>query len=557
MNDIDRILTLPVKQPVNLRQAAERLYTVYDLRRTGKVSLRDVQVEALLQLETAEGLFGAIGVGFGKTLIAALAPRVLGFDKGLLLVPAAVRPRTLEMLAAYAEDWNLPDLCVLPYSRLSEETGYAALAQRAPEVIVADEAHMLKHLDAGRTKRVLRWFREHPETRFVALSGTMMSKSILHAWHLAELALRENTPFPMDRYRRESWARVLDVPERQDEDPADESDYAGLGPLRQWAREWSGTWFSHTSGSPRQESRSAFRARLRGSVGVVVTSEARVGCSLRLERLDLSNEPTIRQANDFLKARTYDRHDGVVFESPADRWRYHSQVALGFAYRLKWPDDKPDYEWLDARNRWAREAFYALQELEPQGIDTPLQLVNAIEAGKVGGEAAFCWRTWRGVRDRVRPMNEVDWLFPAILPRVLDLAVKLVDDEPMLVWYASDAVEQRLRTMGYDVYGTGETPPETPRRKVTAVCRHCHHQGYNLQRGWALNLVLEPSSSAENWEQMIGRTHRVGQPADEVRVIIAHWSDVHRAAIKRAKEGARYVEETQGMQQRLCYGDWI
>ena len=40
-----------------------------------------------------------------------------------------------------------------------------------PDLIIADECHLLKNHKAGRTRRVTRYMREHPETKFVGVSG--------------------------------------------------------------------------------------------------------------------------------------------------------------------------------------------------------------------------------------------------------------------------------------------------------------------------------------------------------------------------------------------------
>lgn len=570
MNDLDRIINLPEKwAPTQgeIDQAHDILIDRFALRKPGSTArLRPVQVEALMEIWAAGGLFGCIGVGYGKTLITFLAPLVLRAKSPLLFVPALVLPRTREMYQDARRDWNLVPMSIQPYSQLSL-TESNLFERVVPDLILLDEAHYLQHMSSARTKRVVRFLRAHQDCRVVALSGTMLTRSVTQCWHIAEMALHDGTPFPRDRYTRDEWARILDVPKVDDPEP-EQSDWISVEPLKRWAckpRGMSpgGSGLVDLNESPRQVARACFRERLRATPGVVVTSESDVGCSLRFVELQLADDPHVRQVNELIARFINQRHDGLIFEAIVDRWRYHMQLSLGWSYRLQWPG-APDYEWIDARNTWARQSFQLLEQLENQGIDTPMQLANAIEAGRIGGDVALAWVHWKAIRDRVEPFNVVDWLYPQILDVALEQTQEATHEKdshlcqsPYLVWYGSEAVEARLRAMGLEVYGAGEVPPLTPHSRLTCLSWHCHAQGYNLQAGWAHNLILEPPSSGQVWEQMIGRTHRLGQQADEVVVKVAAWTSVQRGALKRAREEARFVEQSQGMSQRLCYADKV
>ena len=57
-------------------------------------------------------------------------------------------------------------------------------------------------------------------------------------------------------------------------------------------------------------------------------------------------------------------------------------------------------------------------------------------------------------------------------------------------------------------------------------------------------------------EQLVGRTHREGQEADEVSVDMVVACVEQWKGLRQAEADARYVEQTTGVQQKLLYADW-
>jgi len=495
------------------------------------VQLRPIQLRALGNMMDAGGLVGAIGVGLGKTLIAFLAGSVLGCRQVVVFMPAGCVAQAQRMYADYRRDWDLPPIHILSYARLSQPSGTNLLAQLRPDLIVADEAHLLKRLESARTKRIVRHFREHPTTRFVALSGTMTSRSILDYSHLAELALRERSPLPRDRYTVQAWARVLDAGET----PAG-TDWQHLAPIYR--------------GRDQQEARAAFRDRFTATPGVVCSAREELGVSLRLAHLEGIPFPTLALCNQIRD--TGRTPDGVAFATDLAEWACLRQLALGFFYGYKWPGEV-DQAWLDARNYWSSACRQWLSTDARANRDSPLLVSQAIDRGEdLPASLVGAWTDWKLAKQRPGPTTVDRWPDPEA--HALRALLRYADGNT-LIWYESDAVARWLVLNHYRVIRAGEPPPEAPDGRPVALSIRSHGQGLNLQ-AWAHNLVLEPPSSGKTWEQLIGRTHRMGQTADSVVVLIATHVPVFRRGLRKARREAEYVNQTQGQPQRLLYADY-
>jgi hypothetical protein len=82
-----------------------------------------------------------------------------------------------------------------------------------------------------------------------------------------------------------------------------------------------------------------------------------------------------------------------------------------------------------------------------------------------------------------------------------------------------------------------------------------HGTGKNLQ-AFANQLVLQPPASGQTWEQLLGRMHRPGQNADEVRCDVLQHTWFAKANLVGALRDARYIEDSQNMRQKLNLATW-
>ena len=177
----------------------------------GTMGLRPVQALALHDIGVAGGLFGPIRVGGGKTLISLLAPYILESRSPLLLLPAALIDKTQRDLRELSKHWRIPrNIRMLSYEMLGRVQSAGTFAHYPPDLIVADEAHRLKNKKAGVTRRVVRFMKEHPKTHFVAISGTIMSRSIRDFAHIIRWCLPKGAPVPITEGEVEEWGDALD-----------------------------------------------------------------------------------------------------------------------------------------------------------------------------------------------------------------------------------------------------------------------------------------------------------------------------------------------------------
>ena len=159
-SDLDRVLGMP---RFKLGDIDHALYWTAKLGRTD-AKLRKIQGEFLSTIAVFAGVFGSVGVGHGKTLMALLAGAACGAKRPLIMVP----PALVSQMKAEAEYWSLhfkfPAPEIISYGILS--TRSEILEQIKPDLIVADEAHALRYKNTARTRRFLRYFYNNPRCKF-------------------------------------------------------------------------------------------------------------------------------------------------------------------------------------------------------------------------------------------------------------------------------------------------------------------------------------------------------------------------------------------------------
>ena len=545
LTDADRIAALPVVKPAVDVDAVSARYLTPAGAAAG-VRLRPAQARALEALRLYGGLLGPIGTGHGKSLITLLAPVATGAARPLLLVPANMRGPLEQERKKFAEHWRLAEnLRVVSYSALSVESGANLLDEYRPDLIVADEAHNLRHMTSARSKRLVKYFLANPSTKFAALSGTLTARSLYDYAHIAELALRDGSPLPLERFDLDAWARIVDA----DQEPQSNSDYLCFQAIYP---EWRGA-----GAERRATARKRFAARLTSAPGVVATSDASVGASLLFSEVKVQPCERIRSAIKELE-KTWTRPDGEELPDAMSTARVGKQLSLGFYYRWKWKQGEPDLDWLTARNRWAAWVRVMLTQERPE-LDSPLRVRKAVEAGRLNdarGRALL--DAWKAQEDKPEPDVEPVWLSDAIVRAAVQWAIqRLEEGVGGIVWYHERAVGERLAAYGLPLYDAGvEAPRAWDEAPVFAASITAHGTGKNLQP-WAHNLILSWPASGSTAEQLVSRTHRAGQKADEVYVDYVAHTRYLRSALYQSRRDARYIEASMNTPQRLCYGSWL
>jgi hypothetical protein len=506
-----------------------------DFRRPGStMRLLPIQSAALIEAALMNGLFAPIGCGDGKSLITYLLPTALDSKKAVLLIPPALRDKVKrEVREVYGKHFNLPmdRITVVAYSELSSANTADVLDRVEPDLIIADECHMLAHASAARTKRFRRYMKEHPECRFCGLSGTIASRSIKNFSHLIELALRKSSPLPHGWREVTNWAGALDVKPEFIMRP---------GALKRLCGPEAG-------GPEGEDVRGGFRRRFIESAGVVSSTDSEVvGASLVIRKIKTVIPDVVALALDEVREKwsiNGDEHADIMSHLTALK-----QVACGFYYRLLWPGGVPDYEWLDARRAWYEAADAKLKSARA-GMDSHLLLSRAVESG---GWDCPAWWDWKAVKDRPEPPRETIWIDDYLCRDALKRANEYADDkEPCIIWCEHIAVGEKLAELsGVPYYGEG-TDAEPTKHRVLIASRRVQGIGKNLQYHYSRN-IFTLLCGGKDMEQTLARTHRLGQKADEVYADwYAHTTELEAQMIS-AQADARFQESLSG-KQRLLY----
>ena len=361
-SEVTRICDLPIRSPMS-EEDLEAFQRTHILARAYDDGFRfwRIQAEAIRAYEETGGLFGAIGVGWGKTLItqviADLARRK-GIRKIVLLVPPEVVPQLvqidfpsastkvplsyqLHVLAGRNKrdrkticSSNRSGLYVFPYSLLSQPDGEDNLRRIDPKLVICDEAHNLANLTRSARARRLMAFVADNEPEGVCVSGTMTGKSIMDYYHLIKWCLGTSSPLPNTKHVANEWAEAIDS-------TAIVASRSGpLAPLVKWAK----------ANYPKEEVtedlagfRKAYKLRLRSTPGVVSSGDASVGASLIIHNSPVNGEGVegFDQIQALMKQVVNDMKspDGDEIDHAMHAHRWLNELSGGFYNRLTWPDE--------------------------------------------------------------------------------------------------------------------------------------------------------------------------------------------------------------------------
>jgi hypothetical protein len=581
--ELERVLALPrrprpdvatseqlqAKWTQKLGKATKACICQSHYKRRCPASVLPVQAWALEEMSEHEGILGPIGVGEGKTLLDLLAPMAVPNCRvAVLLIPAQLREQLLNQdWAFYEQHWVLPNraagrwfhparpvLHVVAYSELSGAKSTELLKQVRPDLIIADEAHNLRNMTAARSKRFSRHFNEFPNTRLVCWSGTMTSKSLRDYAKLSTLALKSGSPTPAHYQQIEEWSEALD-PNPWPTNP---------GALAKLCE-------------PGEAVRVAYRRRVVDTPGVVSSPDTdNCQASLVFQERKVTCPPEIEERIRLLN-KSWDRPDGERLVDAFAVARCARELASGFFYRWRWPRNEPlpvRERWLAARKEWHSEIRERLKTGKGQ-MDSPLLLAKAAirwyEGYTHDGKAippetrngplptwcAHAWPEWKEVRDTAKPETEAVWISDFLVRDAVDWAA----GGPGIVWYEHDCLGRAIaKGAGIPFYGPGVEASrgileEHGDRPIVASIR-AQGTGKNLQQ-FCRQLVANPPSDGAAWEQLIGRTHRQGQLADEVTVEVYRHADAVRDALDKARGLAQYISQSFGGSQKLLRAQYV
>jgi hypothetical protein len=583
VSETDRVIGLPVRPPFDLDRYDGPDLTPELSLGVSDWALKPVQSWALEEIRVNKGAVLAVGVGHGKTLIAYATPVVLGIDPAdvLVLVPANLRDTFRREGLKYAEHLRTPaELPVLSYAELSRPAALDYLDRVRPKVIICDEAHYLRSSDSTRTRRFMRYLKAHPDVALVAMTGTLFTSSIRDGQALITRALGAGAPVPAAYSTLEWWAACVDVP-RAHEQSATHADFNKLRPLVR-AFGTGAAFDDMTLAERKVEARAAFHNRFVRTPGVVHTTESAAKNALFIQPIRPAIPADVSVLIDEVES-SWTRPDGVLLDDDLRVNEVLRGLALGYYNTWDWGANGEDTDWNDARLEYARQVNRFLKRDRP-GIDSPYLVEQAILRG-LEQDPFYRWSSplpehlkgpslrsvdrpdlvaaylaWAAVKDRAAPDTVPVIVTEAVMSSVVKFASARVkaDKARGIVWYEHEAAADILDALGVRVYRPGTDPEADPNPvgTVAGMSVAAHGTGKNLQ-AWSHSFVTYPPANGKTWEQLIGRTHRPGQIADEVWVYPCVHSPEHAQALTRAREHAEFAAPVQGQAQKLTLATWF
>lgn len=484
-----------------------------------------------------------------------------------------------------------PVLNVVTYSELSSKRNTDLLSRLKPDGVIADEAHKLKDPNAARTKRFFRIFTAEaiketgkPKPLYVPMSGTITDNSIKEYGHHAKHALGDKSPLPIHEPTLDEWASALDVADRP-------SPPGRLSILC----------------APGETVHQGFARRLFDTHGVITTKSASVNCGLEIEAIEPPPMPELVHEHLTNIRELEVRPDGEESDGAMTTANWAREMASGFYSYWAFPKEFKKHcphgdqcpgspagceavklisDWFAARKMYNKAVRMRLKHsrefmdspdllkyatirwfdgYEHKGVKYPPKTVQATpskpKGGPLsvwdsivelqGGEVLETWPKWAAIKDKVDPDPRTKWVDPFLV----NACIAWGQANTGIIWTEHKdfgrKVAAGLKTVFYD--GGGKDPELDANGKISIVCSiKANSEGSNLQKIFFKNLVAHPPTSGLTWEQMLGRTHRMGQRASEVECDVFLHTEECRRAFDTARRRSFYIQTTTRTPQKLC-----
>ena len=295
--------------------------------------------------------------------------------------------------------------------------------------------------------------------------------------------------------------------------------------------------------------RQAYQRRLMSTPGVVGTEEMFDGAmSLQISAVDWAPGEAVSAAFETLRS-DWELPDGHPVDTPSALWLAARCLVQGFYYR--W-DPEPPADWLYWRKEWGACQRQILKRF--RDIDSPMVAAREVRSGRIPWAAPIL-EEWDTIKGTFKPNTVAHWIDDGAFKFCADWARK----NHGIVWVNEVALGERLqREAGLPYYGRGGLCGKKEIETETGSCVasiKANSEGRNLQFQYSKNLFIAPPPGGDLMEQLLGRTHRDGQEADEVTAEFAVSCYENWKVIQQCFRDAEYIERTTSQYQKLNFAD--
>jgi len=300
--------------------------------------------------------------------------------------------------------------------------------------------------------------------------------------------------------------------------------------------------------NPLSATRKGFKRRISDTSGIIISNANFEGSSIFIKGEIIKQDNVIEKAFKTLR-KSWETPDGNPFLEAVDLARHARELSCGFYYR--W-NPAPPMDWLQARKEWNSFVRRVLGSGLKQ-LDSEEQVSKACLMGELEDSH---FRAWQEIRGKFKIKTEPVWLSD----KMISIAQKWLEKNAGICWVNHKAFGHKLAEITGLPYYRGEglcqngQYIEDGSGAIIASIK-ANSEGRNLQYKWNKNLIIGCPAGGDIWEQLMGRTHREGQTADEVSVQVMIGCLEDYKAFIQAQNDAVYVKDTMGQDQKITYAD--
>lgn len=564
--DFERIVALPVRH-LSEEQAQRDIDLMTPLLTTplGRAEGARLilwQGTAIREIAENDGAYIQLGVGHGKSLIFWLAPYVLDAKRPLYICPAALRDDMRAAFCTYARHWKTPNPppTIMAYSDFFRKGSVDLFEKLRPDFVGLDEAHKSTNQDGTFAQRYARWV-EMSDCKTVCGTGTGTRFSIRDFSHNITWGLQSNSPLPLDTKdggALDTWADALDEKIKQKGKPVYSANKRpSVGVLVDLASRCgvpAPDYFLTEQGRARW----AFQVRMRSTAGIIISNDDSCKQPLSISLVYAPEDEAINAAFDVFR-ESEQGPDGEQYSDAIVMYTKERQLGCGVVQT--W-DPEPPEEWRAAyRARTAycnhiightRARYHGELRKGNHNAVHPCDTPDAVEAHPVHGKHPAIIE-WQRIRSTFEPKTRPTWVSAS----VIHSAAKYARDNNALIWYEFEEVGRAIAAaVGCEMYGPGGTNTRGAHirndagKRSVALSIDANLEGRNLQDRWCDNYIIGAPQSARELEQLLGRTHRFGQPKP-VHATLLVTSGLSIEAWRSALREANFVRETQAQEQKI------